>query len=117
QIGPVHEIDIDMIGVEIAQTLLDRSHDPLGAAVAAIGRFGIADADFGDQAHIAPARTQSTGQRLLGNPHPVRLSGIETVDARVECAVHGPVELRRIDRAISTADFPAAEANGGDFYV
>ena len=100
QIGPVHQVNIDMIGVEIAQTLLDRGHDARAAAVAAIGRLGITDADLGDDADIAPARTESATQRLLGNAHAVGFSGIETVNARRRARGARPVRTaqRRSDR-------------------
>ena len=106
-----------MIGGEIRQALLERGHDPHAAAVAAIGCLRVADADLGDEADVPPAGTERPCERLLGDAHAVGLGGIEAVDSGIERAVHGLVELRRVDRAIGAADFPTAEANGGNLQV
>ena len=111
----MHEINVDVIRIEVAQALFERSHDPRSAAVTTIGGLGIADPDLGYEADIAPASTQRMGERPLGNAHAVGLGGIETVDTGIERAVHGLVKLLRVDRAVGPADFPAAKANGGDF--
>ena len=113
-IGPVDEIDIDVISDEICQTLVERGHDPCAAAVAAIGRLRIANADLGDEADVAAAGTERSGERLLGDTHAVGFGGVEAIDPGIERAMHRLFELRRIDRAIGAADFPAAKAYGGN---
>ena len=116
-IGPVDEIDIDVISGEIGQTLLERGHDPCAATVAAIGCLRIADADLGNEADVASTGTERPGERLLGDAHAVGFGGVEAIDPSVECAMHRLFELRRIDRAIGAADFPAAKAYGGNLDV
>ncbi len=113
----MHEIDVDVIGFEIAQALFERGHDALPAAVAAVGRLRVADADLGDEADIAPARPERAGERLLGDAHAVGFGRVEAIDAGIERAMHRLVELRGVDRAVGAADFPAAKADGGDFQI
>jgi hypothetical protein len=114
EIRPMHQINVDMIGVEIAQTLFQRRHDPRATAVSAIGRVRIADADLGHEADIAPPRAQSERQRPFGNPHAIRFSGIEAIDPGVERPMHRLLELGRVDRTVGSADLPAAKAYGGN---
>jgi len=85
--GPVHEINVDVIGIEIAQIWSSEAMIRARLLSRRLGRLRISHADFGDDADIAPARAQSACESLLGNPHAIGLSGIETVDARVESAV------------------------------
>ena len=101
----------------LRQALLERGHDPRAAAVASIGCLRVADADLGDETDVAPAGTKRACKRLLGDAHAVGLGGIEAVDSGIERAVHGLVELRRVDRTVGAADFPAAEADGGNLQV
>jgi hypothetical protein len=110
----VDQVDIDVIGAEVPQALFERRKDARSAAVAAIGRLRIADAGLGDETHVAPAIAERAGERLLGDAHPIGLGGVEAVDTRIEGALHGTIELRRVDCAVGAGDLPAAEADGGD---
>ena len=113
----MHQIDVDMIGVEIAQTLFQRRDDPRATAVSAIGHLRIADTDLGHEADIAPLRAQSARQRPFGNPHAVRFGGMETIDPGVQRPMHRLLELDRVDRTVGSAYFPAAETDGGNLHA
>ena len=117
QIGPMDQVDFHVIGAKVAQALLDRSHDPRAAAVAAVRRLGVADADLGHERDFCPPRPQRAAERLLGYAHTIRLGGVEAVDARIERAMNGPFELSRINRAVGATDFPAAKTDCGNVQV
>lgn len=72
RVRPMDEIDIDVISAEVRQALLERGHDPRVTAVAAIGRFRIADADLGDEADIASAGTERAAARRCPCRKPLR---------------------------------------------
>ena len=81
-IGPVDEIDIDIVGIERLEALFDRLHHALAAAVAVVRQIRISDAELGrDDSFLAP-RSERFGQRLLRRAHAIGLGGIEAVESR-----------------------------------
>src|SRR5208283_5953753 len=113
-IGPVDEVDVDVIGVERLEAFVDRLDHALAGAVAIVGSVGIADAELGrDDGFLAP-RAERFRQRFFRRAEAVRLGGIEAVDAEIERAINRFDELGFLDTAVAAANLPASEAHGGN---
>ncbi len=84
RIGPVHEIDVDMVGTQPPQALVDRGEDARPAAVAAVRHLLVADAEFGRDDDIVSAAAERSRQRLFGYAHAVGLGRVEAGDAAVD---------------------------------
>ena len=113
-VGPVHEVDVDVVGAEVLQALVDRRDDALAAAVAEVRLVPVVHAELGDDDRLVAAPAERLAERALGSAHAVALGGVEAVDAEVERAPDGAHELRLLDVAVAAADLPAAEADGRD---
>jgi hypothetical protein len=110
----VHEVDVDVVGPEVLQALVDRRKDPLAAAVAQVGHVAVGHPELGDDDRLVPPRAERGAERALGGAHAVALRGVEAVDAQVERPRDRAYELRLLDVAVAAADLPAAEAHGRD---
>src|SRR6516162_3340539 len=113
-VGPVHEENVDMVGLQPLQALFDRRQDPGAAAVAAAGHFLVADAEFGDDRDIPAAAAERPRQGLFRHSHTIGLGGVEAGDAVVDRLLYSARELGFVDPAIGAADFPAPEADRRD---
>src|SRR6266851_3172781 len=113
-IRPMHQIDIDVIGLQVPQALLDRRHYPLTTAVAPVRRLVVADPELGHHNDIAAARPERPRQRLLGDAHAIGFGSIKAVDAAVDRPLHRLAKLGLVDPAIGAADLPAAKADRRD---
>jgi hypothetical protein len=107
----VHEIDVDMVGLEPLQALLERGEDARAAAVAAVRHFVITDTKFGRYHRLVSAWPKRSRERLLGHAHAVSLRRVEAGDATVDCLRDSATELALVDVAISAPDLPAAKAD------
>src|SRR4051794_14359826 len=113
-VGPVHEIHVDVVGPEVLQALVDRREHPLTAAVAQVRLVAIVHADLRDDAGLVAPRAKRFGQRALRRAHPVALGRVEAVDAEIQRAPDGPLELIDLDVAVAAAYLPAAVADRAD---
>ena len=113
-VGPVHEVDVDVVGAEVLQALVDRRDDALAAAVAQVRLVAVVHAELGDDDRLVATLAERLAERAFGGAHAVALGGVEAVDAEVERAADGAHELRLLDVAVAAADLPAAVADGRD---
>ena len=113
-VGPVHEVDVDAVGAEVLEALLDRCHDACAAGVAEVRLVPISDAELGDEDRVPAAPAERPSERALRRAEAVPLGGVEAVDAEVERAPDGAGEFRLLDPPVAAADLPAAEADGRD---
>ncbi len=110
----MHEVGVDIVGLQVTQTLLDRRHDACAAAVAPGRYFFVAHPEFGDDADILTTAAERLRQCLLRHPHAVGFRGVEAGDAAVDRLLNGAPELGLVDPAVSAADFPATEPDRGN---
>src|SRR5882672_7038282 len=113
-IGPMHEIDVDVISAEPLQALVDRGEDALPAAVAAVWHFLVADAEFGRDDDVVAAASERPRQRLLGHAHAIGLGRVETIDAAIDRLRDRALELALVNSTIGAADLPTPEADCGN---
>src|SRR5215469_332729 len=110
-VGPVNQIHVDVVGVEILETLLDRLHHPLAGAAAVVGGVRIADTKLGRDHYFLAARAERLGERLLRCTETVRFGRVETVDALINGAADGLDEFRLLDAAVAPAYLPAPDSD------
>src|SRR4030095_11643693 len=113
-VGPVDEVDVDAVGTEVLEALLDRRHAARAARVAEVRLVPVADAELGDDDRVPAPRPERLPERALRSAQPVALGGVEAVDAEGERPPDGPGELRLLDLPVAAADLPAAEAERRD---
>src|SRR6266478_2658873 len=111
--GQMHEIDVDMIGAQSLQTLVDRGEDEFPATVAAVRHFLVADAEFGRDDDVVAAASECPRQRLLGHAHAIGLGRVETDDAAIDRLRDRPLELALVNSTVGAADLPTPEADCG----
>src|SRR5215469_10094474 len=105
-VGPVDEVDVDAVGAEVLEALLDRLHAAGATRVAELRLVPISDAELGDDDRVPAPWAECPSERALGGAHPVALGGIEAGDAEVEGSSDGPGELRFVDLPVATTDLP-----------
>src|SRR5260221_12928739 len=113
----MNEVDVDMIGLQPLQALLDRRHDAGAAAVAPGRHFVVAHPEFGDDADTPTAVAERASQCPLRHPHPVGFGGIKAGYAMVDRPFDGVLKLALVDPAVRAADFPATEPDRRDLEV
>ena len=93
-LGPVDLVQVDPVGAEPAQAVLDFAHDP-AARVAELVRVVAHRAVHLGREHdvVAPAAGSALPDDLLGLAARVDVGGVDEVDARVERAVDDPDAL------------------------
>jgi hypothetical protein len=86
--GALDLVDVDVVGPQAAQRVLDRCHDPPpgGTLLVRVGTHGAAELRRED--HVVTAALKRPADNLLRVS--VRVSGVDEVDARVECLVDDP---------------------------
>src|SRR5207237_6254479 len=92
-VGPVHEIDVDVVGAEVLQRVVDGRHGALTAAVTQVRLVAVVHAELADDDRLVAPTSQSLAQRSFGGAHAVALGGIEAVDAEVESTAYGSGKL------------------------
>ena len=110
-IRPMHQVRVDVVGLQPPQTLLDGRQNPPAAAVAPVWHFLVADAEFGDDGDIMTMAAERPRQGLFRYPRAVGFGRIEAGYAIFDRLPNGAAELALVDPAISAADLPAAEAD------
>src|SRR5215470_9298478 len=110
----MHEVDVDVIGLQPLQAFLDGRHDPGAAAVTPVRHFVVAHPKFSDNADFLPSAAESACQGLLRYPHTVGFGSVEAVDAAVDPLPDGALKLALLDPPVGAADFPAPKPDCRD---
>jgi len=114
-IGPVHLVEVDVVGAEVAQGRLDAPAQRLRARVALQAVVGQQEAALGGDHHLVAAGLQLGLQRLaedlLRLPEAVGLRGVEEVDPELDGPAHGALRVLDLGLAPVPADLPGAEAD------
>src|ERR1700683_3195599 len=108
------QVDIDIIGIERLEALLNRIHHALARAVAVVRLTRVSDPELGRDHSILAPRSKRLGQRFLRRTHAIGLGGIEAVKSYVQRPIDCFDELGFFDAPVTTADFPAAKTYRGD---
>src|ERR671910_705928 len=91
RLGAVDLVEVDPVGVEPAQRVLDRAHDPAAGVAAPVGILAHGVVELrGEDYVVAPAAGERLADDLLGLARPVDVGGVDEVDARVERTVDDP---------------------------
>ena len=69
-VGPVHEVDVDVIGAEVLQALVDRRDPRSRAAVAEVRLVLVVHAELGDDDRLVAAAPQCLPERVFDAPMP-----------------------------------------------
>src|SRR5205085_3761103 len=96
-IRPVHEVDVEPVGAEILQGLVDRREDAVAAAVSEVRLVPVVHAELADDDGVLSAPAQSLTQRPLRRAHAIALGRVEATDAEVERTTDRRVELASLD--------------------
>ena len=108
RIEPVDLVDVDVIGLQAPELLVDRGHQMLAAGADIVGDRALADADLGRQHDVlALDHLHERGAHdLLGAAGIVVVGGVEEGDADIERALEVGRRLGLVELA------PAAAALG-----
>ena len=82
-VGAVHLVQVDVIGAESAQAVLDLTHDPLPRAPL-VRVFAHRHAELGGNDEVIPVSLDGPGDDFLGLAAGVDVGGVGDVDARVD---------------------------------
>ena len=115
--GTVDLVEVDPVGAQPAQAVLDLLDDPAARVAELVGIVAHLAVDLGGQDRVVtPAPGEGLAHDLLGLAARVDVGGVDEVDARVE----GPVD--DVDRLVVVALAPGAEhhraeAEGADLHA
>ena len=120
RVGPVNQVQVDVVGAEQRQAPVDGGHDVLPRAVAPerLG-FGIeGDAALGHHHHVLAAGAERPSEHLLGVARTVCGRGVEAGYAGVERLVNGRDLLIVVGRAVlRPAHGPAPEPDDRNLQI
>ena len=88
--GPVHLVEVDVVGAQPAQRVLDLAHDPAAGPAAVVGLVAHRHEELGGQDDVVAAALQGLADDLLGHAAGVDVGGVDEVDPGVEGAVDDP---------------------------
>jgi hypothetical protein len=120
RIGPVHLVDVDDVGLQATQRILDLLDDPCPAPVAERLMVLPVEADFGrDHGALATATLR---ERLADNrlrpAEPVDRSGIDKIDSMIKRGMDGRDGVSLIGSAPHpSSDCPGAERDARNFQI
>src|SRR5262249_48626454 len=106
-VGPVDEVDVDAVGSEMLQALLDAGHATRAARVTEVRLVAVSDAELRDDDRLAPPPPERASERPLRGAQPVPLGGVEAGDAAVEGPPARPGGLPLPQTRGAPADFAA----------
>ena len=118
-IDPMLVEQVDTVGVEPTQGVLDGGADVVGPAVQAGGAVAVeGESELGGDHHVVADVGQSLADELLVGERPVDLGSVEEGDAELDrLADDGDAVLLVEVQAVGMAEAHAAEADGGDLQV
>ena len=104
RIGAVDLVEVDPVGAQPPQRVLDRAHDPAARAALLVGVLAHRAVELGGEDDVvAPAAGERLADDLLGLALPVDVGGVDEVDPGVERRVDDP------DRLVVIGVAPRAE--------
>ncbi len=95
RIGPVDLVQVDVVGAEAAQALLDFVADPAAGVALPVHAFAHLAVHFGREHHVVAAALQRLADDLLRLALRVHVGGVDEVDAVVERVMNDPHADRR----------------------
>jgi hypothetical protein len=107
----VHLIQVDVVGAEPPQRILDRGHDPASRATAMVGVIVERHEEFGGDYDVVAAALQCLADELLRLALRVHVGGVDEVDPCVE----GPLD--DADAFVVVLGAPVAEHHGAKAQV
>ena len=87
RVGPVHLVEVDPIGAQPAQAVLDFADDPAPRVAALVAVLAHRRMELGGQYHVVAPAGERLGHDLLGLARRVHVGGVDEVHARVERGV------------------------------
>jgi hypothetical protein len=113
RLGAVDLVEVDPIGLQPPQRVLDLGDDPAPRVAAAVGSVAHREMHLGREHDVVAAPPQRPADDLLGLTGRIDIGGVDEVDARVERAVDDADALVVIRVAPGT-EHHRAEAQLGD---
>ncbi len=109
-------VEVDVVGVQVAQGAVQGIPDVLGTPVVADERavVGELDAGFGGDDGLLAAAGEGLAEQLLVDERAVALGGVQQGHAQFQGAVDGGEGLGLVGAAVEGAHAHAAESFGGD---
>ena len=109
ELGAVDLVEVDPVGAEAAQAVLDLADDPAPRVAELVGVVAHRAVDLGREDHVvAAAAGERLADDLLGLAARVDVGGVDEVDPRVERAVDDR------DRLVVVGLAPGAEHHGAE---
>ena len=90
RVRAVHLVQVDVVGLQPAQAVLDLADDPAARVAAHVGILAHLAVRLGGQHHVVPAAAQGLADDLLRLPRRVHVRGVDEVDAAVQRGVDDP---------------------------
>src|SRR5207248_6426574 len=92
-VRPVHEIDVDVVGAEVLEGLVDRGEGSLPAAVPKVRLVAVVHPELADDDRLVPPASERLAEGSFRRTHAVPLGRVEAVDAEVERPPYRPGKL------------------------
>ena len=102
-IGSVHLVEVDPVGAEAAERVLDRLDDPTARAAAVVGVLAHRHEELGGEHDVVAAALERLADDLFGLAGRVDVGGVDEVDPGVQRAVDDA------DRVVVVGVAPGAE--------
>ena len=114
--GPVDLVEVDVVGAQAAQGVLDLAHDPAAGSAALVRVLAHRHEELRGEEHVVAAALAAPPDDLLGHAAGVDVGGVDEVDAGVEGAVDDAGGVVAVVVAPG-AEHHRAEAQGTDRYA
>jgi hypothetical protein len=90
----VHLVEVEVVGAQPAQRVLDLAHDPPAGTAALVRVLPHRDEELGGQDDVVAPSGDGPSDQLLVGVRPVELSRVDQRDAQLEGAADGANRLR-----------------------
>ncbi len=110
-VGAVHLVEVDPVGAETAEAVVDGAGDPLRGPAPGLGVLAHLSGELGRDDGLVPPGAEGLAEELLGRPLPVDVGRVEEGHAPVEGFADHPVGLVGFD---PHAEVVAAEPDDRD---
>ena len=119
RVGPVHLVEIDVVGPQIPKARFDAFTQPARARISLQRVAFLAKAAFRRDDHAVPRHTRpkSIREKTFGRTEAIGLGGVEEGYAEVERATDGLARFVGVERAPVTAERPRSEGDRGNLEI